>query len=580
MKTYIFDKSGIGVALCKESDVKIALTRRVWKVYESGNSLETCRFSENGVFESDVEGEDSRGSWTFSPYDARLVVSCMGQFLNYNLVKLNDSVLILNENGTDRCAFLVDEQNEELLSAGSLDEFIVLANKLCDVQHSDDSKVVDNQSAYVENGHIEKEWNFGQDNYAPSAEIYDNVEMESTETKNVEYNGYFDEDGGEEKYDEESDECEDSSEAIEDEDEREVEPEEDMESVGDEEDEEYENEESEDDDDEEEDEEDEDEYDEGDEDVDEDDDSHFEETLKNAKRGDVKAMLYVALCYKIGKNVRKDEDKAYEFFLKAAELGNDGAMIEVAREELDRSHSSDDEAKAVKWFRKSADMGNSIAMYELGQCYEFGVGVDISKIDAKRLYVASANAGYAVAQYYLGTCFNKGNLFDMNGNQAYIWFEKAAKQGHLDAIVCVADICRNTRNYKDAFYWYKEGAKKYSIYCMVEVARIYRYGYLGKTDIDSALSWYQKAFDSGFDSAKIEMKEMLDSPVASKNALPKEEKQEQGKTKVPTKAIIAISIIAYMIFSRLHILPLFFLILIFGGVAYIIKKNSKKENKK
>ena len=74
------------------------------------------------------------------------------------------------------------------------------------------------------------------------------------------------------------------------------------------------------------------------------------------------------------------------------------------------------------------------------------------------------------------------------------------------------------------------------------------------------------------------MEEMLAGPVAKNCNLPKVDDDELKKTKLSKKIIFAILVFAYMIFGRFHMLPLFFIILIFWGVAYVIKKSSKKED--
>lgn len=47
---------------------------------------------------------------------------------------------------------------------------------------------------------------------------------------------------------------------------------------------------------------------------------------------------------------------------------------------------------------------------------------------------AKANAGDAAAQYQLGTMYNIGKGVDRNPDQAFAWFQKAARQGHMGAM--------------------------------------------------------------------------------------------------------------------------------------------------
>ena len=59
-------------------------------------------------------------------------------------------------------------------------------------------------------------------------------------------------------------------------------------------------------------------------------------------------------------------------------------------------------------------------------------GDDLSQL------VAKANAGDAAAQYQLGTMYNTGNGVQRDPDQAFNWFQNAARQGHVGAMYRLA----------------------------------------------------------------------------------------------------------------------------------------------
>ncbi len=56
---------------------------------------------------------------------------------------------------------------------------------------------------------------------------------------------------------------------------------------------------------------------------------------------------------------------------------------------------------------------------------------------------ALAEAGDSEAQYKLGNCYRLGDGINRDDVKATLWYRKAANQGHVYAIKCMENACRN-----------------------------------------------------------------------------------------------------------------------------------------
>jgi TPR repeat protein len=85
----------------------------------------------------------------------------------------------------------------------------------------------------------------------------------------------------------------------------------------------------------------------------------------------------------------------------------------------------------VKSLIKNAEKGDAEAQFWLGFNYflgEEGVLQDYQK--AKKWYEKAAKQGHVDAQYNLGCCYGKGVGVSKDTNEATKWIRKAAEQGH------------------------------------------------------------------------------------------------------------------------------------------------------
>ena len=96
----------------------------------------------------------------------------------------------------------------------------------------------------------------------------------------------------------------------------------------------------------------------------------------------------------------------------------------------------DDDA-AVDYFHKAANQGHALAQFHLGMLYwGGGSGVEQSDERCVELWRAAATAGLAAAQVKLGMCYASGYRgLQRDDAEARRWFERAARQGHIEAVM-------------------------------------------------------------------------------------------------------------------------------------------------
>ena len=107
---------------------------------------------------------------------------------------------------------------------------------------------------------------------------------------------------------------------------------------------------------------------------------------------------------------------------------------------------------------------NPYSKNALAQCYEnvWGIDKDISKVSL--WYRSSAELDHAPAMWNLGRVFDKGICVEANEASAFDWYGKAAKRGHVEAAVALADCYLEgrgiTRNKDEAIAHFQDAARQ------------------------------------------------------------------------------------------------------------------------
>ena len=177
---------------------------------------------------------------------------------------------------------------------------------------------------------------------------------------------------------------------------------------------------------------------------------------KGVNNGDVYLINYLGTLYLEGKGVPKDYEQAFTSFGIAAENGYPFGLINLAHcfeqgygTEIDIDEAVncylevldgdfDDTAKEIANKEIQKYENHPAVLYNLSQkCISLD---DYEKSDTKRyieLLGKSAKGGFAKAQYELGKMYECGLHVEKDIEKAKEWLEKAAKQGHEEAIYSI-----------------------------------------------------------------------------------------------------------------------------------------------
>jgi len=230
-----------------------------------------------------------------------------------------------------------------------------------------------------------------------------------------------------------------------------------------------------------------------------------------AELGNSDAQVTLGEMYRDGTQVEKNEARAFELFMKAADKENVAGQLAVAKSYYKGRGVEKDYKKSFYYFEKAAIHGSAEAQHELGCMYRDGVGVvekslesslawfkkaadsglDVAKkawsdvtdaIELKK-WQALAALGDPVAQVILGKMYLSGKIVDRDCKKAFELFEKAAARGCSEA--------------------------QHEIGCMFRdgVGAVER-------NLDSALEWFKKAAEHGFDASKKALDDLKNAIVS------------------------------------------------------------------
>jgi len=181
--------------------------------------------------------------------------------------------------------------------------------------------------------------------------------------------------------------------------------------------------------------------------------------MEAAKQENARAQLIVGLCYSNGKGVEENKKEAFEWYKKAAEHGDEIAQFYVGMYYYKGKNDAEQNfEEAFKWFLKAAEQGHVKAQFNVGCCYNKGEGVTANKKEAFKWFKKAAEQGHVNAQFNVGCCYNKGDGIKANKEEAFKWFIRAAEQGHEKAKSFIERYNNNSKDVKN-----KKAAKQDNI---------------------------------------------------------------------------------------------------------------------
>lgn len=228
--------------------------------------------------------------------------------------------------------------------------------------------------------------------------------------------------------------------------------------------------------------------------------------LGKAEQGDAEAMCGIAKIFE--DYVPRNSSRTFLWFLQAAENGSRDAQFEVGSRYLSGDGVREEDKAACTWFVKAAEQGHLRARQAVVARTEFDL---VSK---------AAENGDAGSQFQLGMFYASGHGVKASDNMAVHWFEKAAKQGHPEAMYELGKhlSVRCHAVSPDAFEWFRKAAELGCAKAQFALGRCFGNGAVVKKDLIQAVYWFLKAAEQDLPEAQFALAECYQADcVVKKN---------------------------------------------------------------
>ena len=162
----------------------------------------------------------------------------------------------------------------------------------------------------------------------------------------------------------------------------------------------------------------------------------------------------------------------------------------------------------IRW----AKLGDVNAQFELGVKYFFGKDTKLDYSQAFIWFQKAAQQGHGTAQYNLAQCYEKELGVAQDYSLALYWYQKSAVQGDVDAMTNIAlyyYLGQGTcQDYGEAVRWWKKSASLGDEKACFNLGICYRDGTGVWKDLDEAEKWLLKAKQLGHPKAEHTLEQM------------------------------------------------------------------------
>lgn len=123
MKTYLFETLNRYKRFSESLDVKAVLSNKAWIVFNDEGEKQVYIFQENGTVLITTNGIGSVKTWKYIPANKSILINGEdNSFVMLRTAFLDENILAFQLDGTDRYAFMIDENNKALFAPKTLEE--------------------------------------------------------------------------------------------------------------------------------------------------------------------------------------------------------------------------------------------------------------------------------------------------------------------------------------------------------------------------------------------------------------------------------------------------------------------------
>lgn len=164
--------------------------------------------------------------------------------------------------------------------------------------------------------------------------------------------------------------------------------------------------------------------------------------------------------------------------------------------DLDFENSSTlDEANHFLVSKQKADIGDAEAQYTVAKYYHKGLGVSQSLDKAFHYYQLAANQGHLQALVFTAFCYEHGDGVKQSYTKAFHYYQLAADQGNIGAQACLGNLYAEGKGTQQsdekALHYYQLAAEQGSLLALRYLAEAYEKG-LGVLPSQTKATFYSQ----------------------------------------------------------------------------------------
>lgn len=122
MKTYLLDILNKYQRFSERLDIETILCNKAWLIFNDTGNKEVYIFQEKGNLLVSVNGEVSNAAWQYVPANKSLIISSDGHSYMFRPSFIDNIVFALQQDGTKKFAFMINEEQSEFFHPKSLVE--------------------------------------------------------------------------------------------------------------------------------------------------------------------------------------------------------------------------------------------------------------------------------------------------------------------------------------------------------------------------------------------------------------------------------------------------------------------------
>ena len=144
MKTYLFETLNRYKRFSESLDAKAVLSNKAWIVFNDEGEKQVYIFQEDGTVLITTNGIGSVKTWKYIPANKSILIKGDGnRFVMLRTAFVDENILAFQLDGTDRYAFMIDENNKALFAPKTLEE---LNTYLVDKLDTEKQKQIEQQN--------------------------------------------------------------------------------------------------------------------------------------------------------------------------------------------------------------------------------------------------------------------------------------------------------------------------------------------------------------------------------------------------------------------------------------------------